>query len=451
MTSVAPGWMRCTLGDIAVLSSGFGFPEQFQGKTAGKYPFAKVRDISASVAQDGGLLTRANHWVDETDLIEIRAKPVPKGSIVFAKIGEAIRLNRRAQVDQPTVIDNNCMALTPSAALPDPRYLLLFMQTIDLSPFAVATTVPSVRRGDVEAIPFDLPPANEQRRIVAKLDRLSARSRTARDHLARTAKLAARAKQAILAAAFRGELTAEWREANGGGEAPQVALASVCLSLTDGDHQAPPKSESGVPFITISAINDGRLRLERATRYVPASYREALKPSRRAERGDILFSVTGSIAIPALVDTDEPFVFQRHIAILKPDASRVVTEFLLFMLGADQIKQQAYGVATGTAQLTIPLGGLRAFRIPLPSFPEQCEIVHRIESAFAGIDRLTAEAARAAHLLDRLDDRLLAKAFRGELVPQDPADEPAEALLGRIRAARAGAPRPRRGRRPRAS
>lgn len=78
---------------------------------------------------------------------------------------------------------------------------------------------------------------------------------------------------------------------------------------------------------------------------------------------------------------------------------------------------------------------------------EQGEIVRRIETAFARIDRLTGQAARAAHLLDRLDERLLARAFRGELVPQDPNDEPAEGLLARIRAARAATPKPTRTRR----
>jgi type I restriction enzyme S subunit len=84
----------------------------------------------------------------------------------------------------------------------------------------------------------------------------------------------------------------------------------------------------------------------------------------------------------------------------------------------------------------ISQGALAAIEMPWPCVEERNEIVRRIEAAFARIDRLTAESARAAHLLDRLDERLLAKAFRGELVPQDPADEPAEALLARIRAAR---------------
>jgi type I restriction enzyme S subunit len=82
------------------------------------------------------------------------------------------------------------------------------------------------------------------------------------------------------------------------------------------------------------------------------------------------------------------------------------------------------------------------------SLHEQAEIVRRIDRAFAEIDRLTAEAAAARRLLDRLDQAVLAKAFRGELVPQDPADEPASVLLDRIRAERAAAPKAKRGRRP---
>lgn len=101
----------------------------------------------------------------------------------------------------------------------------------------------------------------------------------------------------------------------------------------------------------------------------------------------------------------------------------------------------------GVAQTGINLHDLRKLPAPLLKLEGQLEIVRRIETAFARIDRLTAEAARAAHLLDRLDERLLAKAFRGELVPQDPADEPAEALLARIRAARAAAPKVKRERR----
>ena len=191
--------------------------------------------------------------------------------------------------------------------------------------------------------------------------------------------------------------------------------------------------EKGIPFITIAAINDGKLRIDKATRFVSNEYFEQRQPSRKPKLGDVLFSVTGSIAIPVLVDTDEPFTFQRHIAILKPDLSKISSLFLLYSLGTKKIKNQSLNVATGTAQLTIPLSGLRKLVIDLPMKDEQDEIVRRIEVLFSYADRLEAQYQRARAHIDRLTPALLDKAFRGELVPQDPKDEPASVLLERIR------------------
>ena len=146
--------------------------------------------------------------------------------------------------------------------------------------------------------------------------------------------------------------------------------------------------------------------------------------------------MTGSIGIPALVNVDDPFVFQRHIAILKPNRQKVSPNYLYRLLAAPQVMEQALAVATGTAQLTIPLAGLREFEIPSPALDQQIEISRRIENAFTWIDRLASEATSARKLIDRLDQAILAKAFRGELVPQDASDEPASVLLERMKAAR---------------
>ena len=216
-----------------------------------------------------------------------------------------------------------------------------------------------------------------------------------------------------------------------------MPIEKLCLSITDGDHQAPPKSEAGIPFITISAMNDGKIDLLKATRFVPETYWKSLQPARSPARGDVLYSVTGSFGIPALVNFDDPFVFQRHIAILKADPKKIGPVFLMRMLASPEIKEQAEVVATGTAQRTVPLSGLRRFEIPAPSLDEQTEIVRCIETAFSWIERLASDAKSARKLVDHLDQAVLAKAFRGELVPQDPNDEPASVLLERIRAERA--------------
>lgn len=197
--------------------------------------------------------------------------------------------------------------------------------------------------------------------------------------------------------------------------APMVRLSEIALSITDGDHQAPPKASNGVPFLTIAAINNGRLAIDRATRHVPEAYFAALKPDRKPIVGDVLFSVTGSIAIPAIVDDPRPFTFQRHIALIRPDPSVVDTRYLWHMLQTVEIKDQAHAVATGTAQLTIPISGLRNFLVPLPSLPEQRRIVAKLDSLSAKSKRSRDHLNHISRLVEKYKQAILAAAFRGEL------------------------------------
>jgi type I restriction enzyme S subunit len=318
------------------------------------------------------------------------------------------------------------------------RYLYAFLKT---DKFLKAGAVQMTGSVGHKRVPKDylletelpLAPLNEQKRIADKLDAVLARVDACRDRLDRIPAILKRFRQSVLAAATSGKLTEDWRATFKPSEWNTQPLADICLSITDGDHQAPLQAETGIPFITISAINDGQLRLEKASRFVPVAYFDALKESRRPQRGDILFSVTGSIGIPAMVDTDSAFTFQRHIAILRPDHAKISSSYLKFVLGAEGVQQQALAVATGTAQLTIPLTGLRSFRVEVPSTEEQTEIVHRIEALFAYADRLEARHTAARAQVEKLTPATLSKAFRGELVPQDPNDEPASKLLELIR------------------
>lgn len=300
----------------------------------------------------------------------------------------------------------------------------------------------------LKSVNLPLAPKNEQRRIADKLDTTLARVDALNDRLARITPLLKRFRQSVLAAATSGRLTEDWRGTSSIESWQAKKLIEVCESISDGDHQAPPQSLEGIPFITISAINNGFLDIKKATRNVPESYYEALDDKRKAKIGDVLFSVTGSISIPALVNDNLKFAFQRHIAILRPKIDLISSKFLYFLLGSESIKKQANSVATGTAQLTIPLKGLRIFHISLPTLEEQTEIVRRVEILFAFADRLEARLQSAQTAAERLTPALLAKAFRGELVPQDPNDEPATELLRRLREARAAdtTSKPKRGR-----
>jgi type I restriction enzyme S subunit len=199
-------WTKVRIGEIATLSSGFGFPPNLQGKESGELAFAKVSDISRAVLHAQGRLTTAANYIDESEAVRIKARPVAAGSTIFAKIGEGLKLNRRALAMTRLVLDNNCMAATPKFGRVRPEYLFLVFQTIDLSPFSVATAVPSVRRSDVESVELGLPSIQEQDEIIRRTTGLfEAISSLERVHRTAWAKVE-RVIPSVLAKAFRGEL-----------------------------------------------------------------------------------------------------------------------------------------------------------------------------------------------------------------------------------------------------
>ncbi len=163
-------WPMVQLHEIGIFQSGFGFPNKMQGKRAGDYPFAKVGDISAAVRKGYTFISSANNYVDASDLPILKAKTLPVGSIVFAKIGEAIRQNFRAVTKVEMLIDNNAMGLIPKSDVVDTKYLYYFMCQLDLYPYTGATTVPSLRKSTLEKIKIPLPPLPIQRHIAKVLD-----------------------------------------------------------------------------------------------------------------------------------------------------------------------------------------------------------------------------------------------------------------------------------------
>ncbi|HWF59766.1 MAG TPA: N-6 DNA methylase [Nitrospira sp.] len=160
---------------------------------------------------------------------------------------------------------------------------------------------------------------------------------------------------------------------------PMVMLEEACDAITDGDHLPPPKSSNGIPFITISNIEDGRGIDFSNTFYVPRDYYDRLAPSRRPQRDDVLYAVTGSYGISTIVEFDREFCFQRHIALLRP-SPKILAKYLFTVIRSHHVRQQADFLATGVAQKTVSLKSLRSFTIPLPTLETQRAIVAEIEA-----------------------------------------------------------------------
>lgn len=163
-----------------------------------------------------------------------------------------------------------------------------------------------------------------------------------------------------------------------------VRLFDLCKSISDGDHQPPPQVQSGIPFLVISNVSSGEIDFSN-TRYVPQDYFDALSTDRVAEKGDILFTVTGSYGIPVKVVCDQQFCFQRHIALLK---LIIDWDYLFYVLKSPVIQSQCDATATGTAQKTVGLKSLRNMVLPLPPLAEQKRIVAKLEEILPLCERL---------------------------------------------------------------
>ena len=198
--------------------------------------------------------------------------------------------------------------------------------------------------------------------------------------------------------------------------------------MTDGDHQAPPKSDIGIPFLVISDVAKGKLNFLN-TRFVPQEYYEKISFDRKPEKGDLLFTVTGSYGIVVPVNIDCKFCFQRHIGLIK---TLNTSEYLLHLLKSSYIKGQCDEFATGTAQKTVGLETLRSFLLPIPPFAEQQRIVIEIEKWFSLIELIEGGKDDLQTTIKQAKSKILDLAIHGKLVPQDPNDEPAIELLKRI-------------------
>ena len=205
-------------------------------------------------------------------------------------------------------------------------------------------------------------------------------------------------------------------------------LEDYVKSVTDGDHQAPPKSDIGIPFLVISDVAKGKLNFLN-TRFVPQEYYEKISFDRKPEKGDLLFTVTGSYGIVVPVNIDCKFCFQRHIGLIK---TLNTSEYLLHLLKSSYIKGQCDEFATGTAQKTVGLETLRSFLLPIPPFAEQQRIVIEIEKWFSLIELIEGGKDDLQTTIKQAKSKILALAIHGKLVPQDPNDEPAIELLKRI-------------------
>ena len=298
--------------------------------------------------------------------------------------------------------------LTPSADML-PRYFFHLMTSGAYKDFIAAladgANINNLKFTDLQRFPVPVPRLPEQHRIVAILD-------AAFDGIA-TAKANAEQNLQNARALFESHLQAVFADAWETGEL--VTLADLATDITDGDHMPPPKAASGVPFITIGNVAKHTRTIDFSDTFkVSREYFDSLKPNKKPQVGDVLYTVTGSFGIPVLLKDQQDFCFQRHIGLVRPKPD-VRSEWLYYLLMSPQIVQQANDGATGTAQKTVSLKVLRGFEVPrLPAAIQDAATV-KLSALATKTQRLESLYQQKLAALEELKKSLLHRAFSGQL------------------------------------
>ena len=407
-------------------------------------------------------------------------RPIRSGDVLFSNVRTNLRNVALVQPGTPAQLcSTGFTVLRPTRAV-HPRYMLRWVLSdafiAAVTPQQTGTHYPATSDRIVLSQAIRLPPIAEQHRIVEKVETLLAQLDAARERLARVPSILRRFRQAVLAAACSGRLTEDWRATNTsqpvtlpddevlGDSRPDatpstwawVPLGTIASRVTDGTHQPPPLASSGVPFLLIGNIVKGRIDWGAISKWVTNETYRRLTARCRPERDDVLYTAVGATFGQALgVDWDHPFVFQRHIAHIKPRHALVHTRFLVIALSSPSTYALATEVARGAAQPTVTLGDLKRFPVPVPPLAEQAEIVRRVDNLLTVADAVERRLVAARRRADMLPQAILARAFSGELVATEAElaraegrdYEPTSVLLERIRVSRATLSPPRAARR----
>jgi len=422
VSELPPGWAKTTLGEMVQWGSG-GTPRRDVARYyGGPIPWAIIGDLN-----DGVVATTAGTITDD-GLRESSARLVPPGTVLVAMYGSIGKLGI-AGIEMAT---NQAIGFADPRQGLDSRFLFWYLraQRRDLAHAGKGATQKNISQTVLRGWPLPLPPLNEQRRIVAAIEEQLSRLDAADASLtAASQRLKPLQRHARSLAVAHGEVSALGDLLEG----IEAGKSFRCHGRRAG------RGEWGV--IKVSAMTWGAFDEDENKAVISE---ERVDPRWEIRDGDLLLSranTTELVGATVLVGSTRPrlLLSDKSMRLHIPDS--VDKAWLQMALSAPESRRQMSAVATGTkdSMRNISQEKVKAVRLRVPPLNEQRRIVAEIEERLGAIDALRAAIERAQRKGAALRRSVLERAFRGELVPQDPSDEPASVLLDRIRAERAKA------------
>jgi type I restriction enzyme S subunit len=470
-------WIEVLSGEILDIRDGtHDTPKYISEQT---YPLVTSKNLKNGVIDFSNI-----KYISEQDFTEINKRSkVDIGDILFAMIGtigNPVLVKTEPHYSIKNIgLFKNPLKIIKSELVKYYLDSLNFYSQLEERQFLKGTTQKFIPLGHLRNIHFPLAPLPIQRAIVSKIEALFSDLDNGIANFKKAQEQLKIYRQAVLKKAFEGKLSElgkvglkddriidvekdekteilqsnNPKNPNSDNEEDNlpkgwkwVKLKDISEFITDGDHQAPPKADEGIPFITISNVNKNTNKINFDNTFkVKSEYYFGIKDHRKPKIGDILYTVTGSFGIPIIIDFEKEFCFQRHIGLIRP-LSSVNQKYLYYLLQTNAVFNQASETATGTAQKTVALSSLRNFTIPFcSSTQEQTQIVQEIESRLSVCDKMEQSITESIEKAEALRQSILKKAFEGKLLSQaeiaqckQAADyEPASELLKKIQAEKA--------------
>jgi type I restriction enzyme S subunit len=426
MSDIPDGWTYTLLSEIASIQMGQSPNSRSYNEQCEGLPFFQGK------SDFGNLFPTVRKWCSE-----------PK---TVAEAGE-ILLSVRAPVGPTNLAsERSCigrgLASIQAVSLFNQKYLLHYFRYIEhwLSQQGTGSTFAGISGDLIRKIEVPVAPLNEQKQIADKLDLLLARVDACRDRLNKIPLIIKNFRCAVLNAAISGELTNDWRlERNRSIDSWQQRNGrEVFPFITSGSRGwSSYYSTQGALFLRVGNLNHFTIDLDlNQIQYVNPPINAEGKRT-RIEVGDILISITADVGMVAFISENvgEAYINQ-HLCLARQTGEHLGSYLAYFLSsplgGIGQLTQ----MQRGATKAGLALNDIRSVKFLLPDLDEQHEIVSRIESLFAYADYCEVNYQNAFKILKQLTPVILDKAFCGELVSQDPNDEPASILLERIRAER---------------
>ncbi|MER2514658.1 MAG: restriction endonuclease subunit S [Nitrosomonas ureae] len=436
MNKLPIGWIQATFADlINEISNGIGGTQNKEGIGI---PVSRIETISNERINFLKVGYLENYDSTKLDKYQLRS-----GDILFSHINSPIHLGKTAiyRTNQILYHGINLLKIRITTSISCPEYFNYFCKHTRLKgEFALraqhAVNQSSLNQTKLRQFAIPLPPINEQKRIADKLDSILTRVDACRERLDRIPAILKRFRQSVLAAATSGKLTEEWRNEVGSDKLWQTVRLEEIAHIQGGitkDAKKQSTSDDEMPYLRVANVQRGYLDLnDIKTIRVPSTKLKTLL----LESGDILFNEGGDIdklgrgwiwegQIPRCT-------FQNHVFRARLLDKQNQPKYISWWSNYRGLNYFLRSGKQTTNLASINKSMLSALPIDLPPSNEQTEIVRRVEELFAYAGRIEARYAATRAKADKLTPAILAKAFRGELVPQDPNDEPASVLLERI-------------------